>query len=75
MTAQKQFATQIADNRKTIISSITGQFGPTMIQNSFKAFDPTNQLNSLVGGAGSKFSSIFSSANPLGGGGGLGGIL
>ena len=74
-TAQKEFATQIADNRKTIISSITGQFGPTMIQNAFGKFDPTSQLNGIVGGAGSKFASALGAGNPLGGGGGIGGFL
>ena len=72
--AQTEFATQIADNRKTIISSITGQFGPSMIQNAFGKFNPTNQLNGLVGGAASKFASALGGGNPLGGGG-IGGFL
>ena len=46
-----------------------------MIQSAFGKFDPTSQLNGIVGGAGSKFASALGAGNPLGGGGGIGGFL
>ena len=45
-----------------------------MIQNAFGQFNPANQLNGIVGGAGSKFASALGGGNPLGGGG-IGGFL
>ena len=72
---QKDFATEITANRQTIINSITGQFGPSMIQNTFGKFNPSNQLNNIVGGAGSKFVSALGGGNPLSGAGGIGSFL
>ena len=69
--AQTEFATQIADNRKTIIDSITGSFGPKALEGAFGSINPQGKLDSIVGGAGNQFSSKLVPSV----GGGLGGFL
>lgn len=72
--ADKQLKNQITSSNQGLASHITGQFGPSTIQNAFGKFSPQSKLDSIVGGAGGKFASALGGGNPLGGGG-IGGFL
>ena len=64
---EKKFASEMAANKDKIVTDITGKFGPAQLQNSMGKFNPSKQLNSIVGGASSTFSKALG-GNPLSGG-------